>query len=73
MRRGYDDLARYGAALWVPQSMSHDGRLTSSLLRNPHYWAKTEHGVSRREEFGGLSLGRARRADRQTGWGISHI
>jgi cellulose synthase/poly-beta-1,6-N-acetylglucosamine synthase-like glycosyltransferase len=48
VRRGYDDLARYtllGPLYWVLMSIGAWAGLIS-LLRNPHYWAKTEHGVS---------------------------
>ncbi len=48
VRRGYDDLARYallGPLYWILMSAGAWAGLIS-LLRNPHYWAKTEHGVS---------------------------
>jgi cellulose synthase/poly-beta-1,6-N-acetylglucosamine synthase-like glycosyltransferase len=48
VRRGYDDLARYtllGPLYWILMSLGAWAGLIS-LLRNPHYWAKTEHGVS---------------------------
>ena len=48
VRRGYDHLARYALlspVYWVLMSI---GAWTGfiSLIRHPHYWAKTEHGVS---------------------------
>jgi cellulose synthase/poly-beta-1,6-N-acetylglucosamine synthase-like glycosyltransferase len=48
VRRGYDDLARYtllGPLYWILMSVGAWAGLIS-LLRNPHYWAKTEHGTS---------------------------
>ena len=48
VRRGYDDLARYtllGPLYWILMSAGAWAGLIS-LVRNPHYWAKTEHGVS---------------------------
>jgi cellulose synthase/poly-beta-1,6-N-acetylglucosamine synthase-like glycosyltransferase len=48
VRRGYDDLARYtllGPLYWILMSIGAWAGLVS-LVRNPHYWAKTEHGVS---------------------------
>lgn len=48
VRRGYDDLARYallGPLYWILMSVGAWVGLVS-LLRNPHYWAKTEHGAS---------------------------
>jgi cellulose synthase/poly-beta-1,6-N-acetylglucosamine synthase-like glycosyltransferase len=48
VKRGYDDLARYallGPLYWILMSVGAWAGLVS-LLRNPHYWAKTEHGVS---------------------------
>jgi cellulose synthase/poly-beta-1,6-N-acetylglucosamine synthase-like glycosyltransferase len=48
VRRGYDDLARYtllGPLYWILMSVGAWAGLVS-LLRNPHYWAKTEHGMS---------------------------
>src|SRR5262249_8782667 len=48
VKRGFDDLARYtllGPLYWILMSIGAWVGLIS-LLRNPHYWAKTEHGVS---------------------------
>lgn len=48
VRRGYDDLARYtllGPLYWILMSVGAWVGLIS-LVRNPHYWEKTEHGVS---------------------------
>lgn len=48
VRRGYDDLARYallGPLYWLLMSVGAWVGLFS-LIRHPHYWAKTEHGVS---------------------------
>jgi cellulose synthase/poly-beta-1,6-N-acetylglucosamine synthase-like glycosyltransferase len=48
VRRGYDDLARYallGPLYWLLMSVGAWAGLIS-LVRDPYYWAKTEHGVS---------------------------
>lgn len=48
VRRGYHDLARYallGPLYWVLMSMGAWAGLVS-LIRSPHYWAKTHHGDS---------------------------
>jgi cellulose synthase/poly-beta-1,6-N-acetylglucosamine synthase-like glycosyltransferase len=48
VRRGYDDLARFallGPLYWVLMSVGAWVGLLS-LVRDPHYWAKTEHGIS---------------------------
>ncbi|HEX6796987.1 MAG TPA: dolichyl-phosphate beta-glucosyltransferase, partial [Ktedonobacterales bacterium] len=48
VRCGYDDLARYallGPLYWVLMSVGAWVGLIS-LIRDPHYWAKTSHGVS---------------------------
>jgi glycosyltransferase XagB len=48
VRRGYDHFARYALLsplYWVLMSLgAWKGFI--SLIRHPHYWAKTEHGVS---------------------------
>jgi cellulose synthase/poly-beta-1,6-N-acetylglucosamine synthase-like glycosyltransferase len=48
VRRGYDDLARFallGPLYWVLMSIGAWAGLLS-LVFDPYYWAKTEHGVS---------------------------
>lgn len=48
VRRGYHDLARYailGPLYWLLMSLGAWAGLFS-LIRNPHYWAKTQHGSS---------------------------
>lgn len=48
VRRGYHDLARYallGPLYWVLMSLGAWAGLYS-LVRDPHYWAKTQHGSS---------------------------
>jgi cellulose synthase/poly-beta-1,6-N-acetylglucosamine synthase-like glycosyltransferase len=48
VRRGFDDLVRYtllGPLYWILMSIGAWAGLVS-LLRDPHYWAKTEHGES---------------------------
>lgn len=48
VRCGYDDLARYavlGPLYWVLMSAGAWAGFIS-LVRDPHYWAKTEHGIS---------------------------
>ncbi|HEX6544246.1 MAG TPA: glycosyltransferase, partial [Ktedonobacterales bacterium] len=48
VRRGYDDLARFtllGPLYWILMSVGAWAGLISLVLR-PHYWAKTEHGIS---------------------------
>ena len=57
VRRGYDDLARYtllGPLYWILMSVGAWAGLFS-LVRRPHYWAKTEHGVSLGLELPGQS------------------
>jgi hypothetical protein len=47
-RRGYDDLVRYtllGPFYWILMSVGAWAGLVSLLL-DPHYWAKTQHGAS---------------------------
>jgi cellulose synthase/poly-beta-1,6-N-acetylglucosamine synthase-like glycosyltransferase len=59
VRRGYDDLARFtllGPLYWVLMSVGAWAGLVS-LVRDPHYWAKTQHGASQR-----LGMEAARRA-----------
>lgn len=48
VRRGYHDLARYatlGPIYWLLMSIGAWAGLIS-LIRDPHYWAKTQHGSS---------------------------
>lgn len=48
VRRGYHDLARYatlGPIYWLLMSLGGWAGLVS-LIRDPHYWAKTQHGGS---------------------------
>jgi hypothetical protein len=48
VRAGYYDLARYmflGPLYWLLMSVAAWVALVS-LIRNPHYWAKTKHGIS---------------------------
>ncbi len=48
VRHGFDDLAKYallGPLYWILMSIGAWAGLIS-LARNPHYWAKTEHGIS---------------------------
>jgi cellulose synthase/poly-beta-1,6-N-acetylglucosamine synthase-like glycosyltransferase len=48
VRRGYDDLARFtllGPLYWVLMSVGAWMGL-ASLVRDPFYWAKTQHGMS---------------------------
>jgi cellulose synthase/poly-beta-1,6-N-acetylglucosamine synthase-like glycosyltransferase len=48
VKRGFDDLVRYtllGPLYWILMSIGAWAGLVS-LLRDPHYWAKTEHGES---------------------------
>ncbi len=61
VRRGYYDLARYallGPIYWLLMSLGAWAGLIS-LIRDPHYWAKTQHGASlAMAAFGGVAQAR---------------